>query len=66
MKERIKMRIPDIIEKKKNEGKPSFSFEIFPPKKARRKNAIYPDKDSMLTNFINKTPIDQPNSGINA
>ena len=28
------MRIPDIIEKKKSEGKPSFSFEIFPPKKA--------------------------------
>lgn len=27
------MRIPDIINKKKAEGKPSFSFEIFPPKK---------------------------------
>lgn len=28
------MKIPEIIEQKKLEGKPSFSFEIFPPKKA--------------------------------
>lgn len=28
------MRIPDIIDNKKKEGKPSLSFEIFPPKKA--------------------------------
>ncbi|MDD6136309.1 MAG: methylenetetrahydrofolate reductase [NAD(P)H] [Lachnospiraceae bacterium] len=27
------MRIPDIIAEKKKKGKPSFSFEIFPPKR---------------------------------
>lgn len=34
------MRIPEIFENKKREGKPSLSFEIFPPKKADTLNEI--------------------------
>ena len=33
-----KMKIPEIFRKKKEDGKPVFSLEVFPPK--RKKNRI--------------------------
>ena len=35
------MRIPEIYRKKKEEGKPVFSLEVFPPKRKSNRDSIY-------------------------
>ena len=35
------MRIPDIYRKKKEEGRPVFSLEVFPPKRKSNRDSIY-------------------------
>ena len=36
-----KMKIPEIFRKKKEDGKPVFSLEVFPPKRKKNKDSIY-------------------------
>ena len=35
------MKIPEIFRKKKEDGKPVFSLEVFPPKRKKNKDSIY-------------------------
>ena len=35
------MKIPEIYKKKREEGRPVFSLEVFPPKRKSNRDSIY-------------------------